>query len=181
MNTYRGVLVLGGARSGKSRYALDLAQASGREQVFIATAQAQDREMAERIARHRAERDGAWSTHEVPLALPQTLATLARPDRVVLVDCLTLWLSNVVLAGQEPEPGIAALVQAIAGAAGPLVLVSNEVGQGIVPATPLGRRFRDLQGRLNQQVAQACEAVVLVVAGCPTLIKPTPAFSLALG
>ena len=181
LNTYRRVLVLGGARSGKSRCARQLADATGHERVLIATAEAGDAEMRERIERHRAERDDRWRIREEALALAQALAVETRPERVVLVDCLTLWLSNILLAGEEPEPAMAALRQVIADAAGPLVLVSNEVGQGIVPATPLGRAFRDLQGRLNQQVANACEAVVLVVAGCPTLIKPAPGFSLTLG
>jgi adenosylcobinamide kinase / adenosylcobinamide-phosphate guanylyltransferase len=181
LSPYRCVLVLGGARSGKSRYARQLAEASGRRPVLVATAEAGDDEMLERIDRHRRERDGSWRTREEPLALPEVLAAETGPDRVVIVECLTLWLSNVMLAENEPESAIAALVRAIADSAGPLVLVSNEVGQGIVPATPLGRSFRDMQGRLNQQVACVCGAVVLVVAGCPSLIKPTPAFSLSLG
>ena len=175
------MLVLGGARSGKSRYAHWLGEESGRERVLVATAQALDSEMRERIDRHRAERGGTWRTREVPIALPEVLATETGPDRIVLVDCLTLWLANIVLAGTDPERAAADLVRSIAEAAGPLVLVSNEVGQGVVPATPLGRAFRDVHGRLNQQVASACEAVVLVVAGCPALMKPgaAPALSLA--
>ena len=180
LDSCRRVLVLGGARSGKSRYARALAEASGRETVLVATAEGRDDEMRARIGRHRAERDASWRTREEAIALPGAVADDTGPHRIVVVDCLTLWLSNVMLAGQDPEPASAALVRSIATAAGPLLLVSNEVGQGIVPATPLGRSFRDLQGRLNQQVAAACDAVVLVVAGCPTLVKPAPAFSFVL-
>jgi adenosylcobinamide kinase/adenosylcobinamide-phosphate guanylyltransferase len=177
---YRRILVLGGARSGKSRYARDLAETSGLERWFVATAQAADDEMHERIDRHRSERDPAWRTQEVPLALAEAVARHTAPERVVLVDCLTLWLTNVILSEHDPEAACETLIEAIARAAGPLILVSNEVGQGIVPATALGRGFRDAHGRLNQQVAAACDAVVLVAAGCPTLIKPAPAFSISL-
>jgi adenosylcobinamide kinase/adenosylcobinamide-phosphate guanylyltransferase len=170
----RRVLVLGGARSGKSRFAQGLAEASGRERVFLATAQAFDGEMTERIARHQAEREGAWLTREEPLDLPRAIGEEAGESRAVLVDCLTLWLSNTLLAGTDPEAAGRALVEAVREARGPLILVSNEVGQGIVPATPLGRAFRDAQGRLNQQVAAVCDAVILVTAGCPTLVKPAP-------
>ncbi|HEX2134433.1 MAG TPA: bifunctional adenosylcobinamide kinase/adenosylcobinamide-phosphate guanylyltransferase [Microvirga sp.] len=181
MSRYRRVLVLGGARSGKSRYALELAAASGLERVLIATAQPGDDEMRARIDRHRRDRSGAWRTDEEPLDLPAALARQTGPGRIVVVECLTLWLSNLLLAGRDPERAAEALVAAVAAAAGPLVLVSNEVGHGIVPATPLGRAFRDEQGRLNQQAAAACDAVVLVTAGCPALLKPAPALSLRLG
>jgi adenosylcobinamide kinase/adenosylcobinamide-phosphate guanylyltransferase len=129
--------------------------------------------MRERIGRHRAERTD-WRTIEEPLSLAETLEAHTAPGRVLLVDCLTLWLSNLMLGGHDPQPGIASLRRAIARAAGPLILVSNEVGSGIVPATALGRAFRDEQGRLNQRAAGACDAVVLVTAGYPTLIKPAP-------
>jgi adenosylcobinamide kinase/adenosylcobinamide-phosphate guanylyltransferase len=180
MTTYRHVLVLGGARSGKSRIAQDLAERSGLPRLFIATGQAFDDEMRERIARHRAERGAGWDTLEAPLALAPAIRETTAPGRIVLVDCLTLWLSNVLLARRAVEDETAELARAIEDAKGPIVLVSNEVGHGIVPATPLGRRFRDAQGRLNQYMAATCEVVVLVTAGCPSLIKPAPALDLTL-
>ncbi len=180
MASYRRVLVLGGARSGKSRHALSLTESANRERVFIATAEAHDEEMRARIAQHRAEREGAWRTREAPLDLAEAIREETSPDRVVLVDCLTLWLTNVLLADQDVGAATAVLRRAVAEAQGPLVLVSNEVGHGIVPATPLGRYFRDAQGRLNQDMAASCDAVVFVAAGCATLLKPAPALSLTL-
>lgn len=176
----RSVLVLGGARSGKSRYALGLAEATSAERLYLATGSAGDDEMAARIARHRAERGAGWTTLEEPLALGPTLRAEARAGRVVLVDCLTLWLANLLFAGRDPAAATADLCAAIAGLAGPAVLVSNEVGAGIVPATPAGRQFRDWQGRVNQQVAGACDTVALIAAGLPLLLKPSPAPRLAL-
>jgi adenosylcobinamide kinase/adenosylcobinamide-phosphate guanylyltransferase len=171
---HRTVLVLGGARSGKSRYAQALVEASGFAAVFIATATAGDGDMAARIARHKAERDARWRTVEEPLALAEALRRETAPERAVLVDCLTLWLSNLMLGGHNVDAGIDGAASAIVAAAGPLVVVSNEVGLGIVPESPLGRDFRDAQGRLNQIVAAACEAVVLMSAGLPLVIKPAP-------
>lgn len=162
-------LILGGARSGKSAYAMRRAQASGRAVVFIATAQPLDAEMAARIARHRAERPAAWRTVEAPLALAATLTQEAAPERCLLVDCLTLWLSNVLLARREDE--IATLIATLPTLPGQLILVSNEVGFGIVPENPLARRFRDEQGRLNQKVAALAERVTLVAAGLPLPLK----------
>ena len=181
MTIHRRVLVLGGARSGKSRTAQAIAEAASANRTFIATAQAFDGEMQERIDRHRAERDGSWRTQEAPLELPEAIRAHAGPGKVVLVDCLTLWLSNLLLAERDAEREVERLVQAVDEAAGPLVLVSNEVGQGIVPATPLGRVFRDGQGRLNQRLAEASDAVVFVAAGCPVLLKPAPPLGLTLG
>ena len=135
-------LILGGARSGKSRYAEGLAGGG----LLIATAQAHDDEMAARIARHRADRAAGWEVREVPLDLSGALDDV-REDRPVLVDCLTLWLSNLLLAGREEEAD--ALGAALTACRADVICVSNEVGQGIVPATPLGRAFRDAQGRLN--------------------------------
>lgn len=166
------LLVLGGARSGKSAYAQAVVERSGLERVLLATATAGDPEMAERISRHRADRDAGWRTVEEPLDLVAALASEAGPGRAVLVDCLTLWLSNLMLAGRDPEGDTARLAAAVRGAEGPVVLVSNEVGSGLVPDTPLGRRFRDAQGRLNAAAAQACEVAVLLVAGCPLVLKP---------
>lgn len=166
------ILVLGGARSGKSRYAQRLAEASGRDPVFIATAEALDTEMGNRIARHREDRGPRWRTIEAPLDMTAALANAASPETVILVDCLTLWLTNVVLAGLDTVVEIEALAASISRLPGPAVFVSNEVGMGIVPETPLGRSFRDDQGRLNQAVAAACETVFFIAAGLPILLKP---------
>jgi adenosylcobinamide kinase/adenosylcobinamide-phosphate guanylyltransferase len=181
MTSYRHVLVLGGARSGKSRTAQKLAEAASLRRVYIATAQAFDEEMRDRIARHQLERDGSWRTWEAPVDLAGAIRERTAPGGVVLVDCLTLWLSNILLAERDVEQETARLAEAVAGAAGPLILVSNEVGHGIVPATPLGRIFRDEQGRLNQRLAEICDAVLFVAAGCPVLLKPAPPLDLRLG
>ncbi|EIM27464.1 bifunctional adenosylcobinamide kinase/adenosylcobinamide-phosphate guanylyltransferase [Microvirga lotononidis] len=180
MSTYRRVLVLGGARSGKSSIALKIAESASPERTYIATAQAYDEEMRERIAQHRAERDESWRTVDAPFDLVEAVRERTAPGQAVLVDCLTLWLSNIVLAERDPVHEADRLIQAVRDAGGPLILVSNEVGQGIVPATPLGRRFRDEQGRLNQRTAETCDAVVFVAAGCPILLKPAPALQLRL-
>ncbi len=165
------LLVLGGARSGKSRFAQSRAEASGLEPVLVATATAGDEEMAARIARHRAERDSRWRTVEAPLDLVGVLASQCAPGRIVVVDCLTLWLSNLMQAGADAETGSAALARAASGLAGPAIFVSNEVGLGLVPQTALGRAFRDAQGRLNQTMATACAEVVFVAAGLPLTLK----------
>jgi adenosylcobinamide kinase / adenosylcobinamide-phosphate guanylyltransferase len=170
----RAALVLGGARSGKSRYAQALAEKSASERVYLATAMVGDAEMASRIARHQADRGAGWRTLEEPLELAAALRAEANKERVILVDCATLWLSNILLSGRDPAGYISDLVETIATLRGPAVLVSNEVGSGIVPATELGREFRDWQGRANQELARCCGAVVLVAAGLPTLLKPAP-------
>ncbi len=175
------MLVLGGARSGKSRYAQMLAESAAAERLFLATAEAGDEEMRARIARHRADRSQGWTTFEEPLALRFALRAEAREGRVVLVDCVTLWLSNLMLARRDPAKEIAELIDEIVVLSGPVVFVSNEVGQGIAPATALGREFRDWQGRANQEIARACGAVVQVVAGLPILVKPAPMPDLRLG
>lgn len=180
MHVHRRVLVLGGARSGKSRTALQLAESASARRTYIATAQAYDDEMRDRIAQHRMERDGSWETQDAPLDLCETIQAHAGPGRVVLVDCLTLWLSNILLAERDLEQETDRLKQTVREASGPLILVSNEVGHGIVPETPLGRIFRDEQGRLNQRIAEVCDAVVFVAAGCPLLLKPAPSLRLAL-
>jgi adenosylcobinamide kinase/adenosylcobinamide-phosphate guanylyltransferase len=170
----RSALILGGARSGKSRFAQTLAESTSPNRLFLATAEAGDEEMAARIARHRADRGENWTTREEPLALVPALRAEARPDRVLLVDCVTLWLSNLVLSGRDPTTEILELKREIHVCAGPVILVSNEVGLGIAPPTPLGREFRDWQGRANQEIAAACDAVVFVAAGTPLLLKPAP-------
>ena len=167
MRTPRTILVLGGARSGKSRHAQSLAEAMTPTGCFIATAQAWDAEMRDRIVRHQADRDARWTTVEAPLALPEAMAAHGRVDRVLLVDCLTLWLTNLLLGEADLTAAGDALVAAIADAPGPVVLVSNEVGFGIVPDNALARRFRDAQGALNQRLARVCDATDLVVAGLP--------------
>jgi adenosylcobinamide kinase/adenosylcobinamide-phosphate guanylyltransferase len=177
----RTVLVLGGARSGKSRYALSLAEASAPERLMIATAEALDTEMAARIARHRAERGAGWTTREAALELAQTLKEEARPGRPAVVDCVTLWLTNVLLAERDVEAAIAELAALVPMLPGPAIFVSNEVGQGITPPSKLGREFQDWQGRANQALAAACDAVVAVTAGLPRLLKPAPEFALRLG
>lgn len=165
-------LVLGGARSGKSAYAERLVEGSGAP-LYVATATAGDAEMAERIAHHRARRGPAWTTVEEPLDLAGVLRREAAPERAILVDCLTLWLSNLMQAGRPVERESDALCAALPALPGRVVLVSNEVGMGLVPDTPLGRRFRDAQGRLNQAVAAAVPAVIFVAAGLPLRLKPS--------
>lgn len=168
------LLVLGGARSGKSAFAQAQAEAAGRSAVFIATAQAYDAEMETRIASHVAKRGAAWRTVEAPYDLVSVLAAEAAPDRILLVDCLTLWLSNLMLRGDDVEAASLDLAGRIEGLAGPAIFVSNEVGAGIVPENALARRFRDAQGRFNQVMAVACNSVVLVTAGLPHVLKPAP-------
>lgn len=164
-------LVLGGARSGKTALALARAEASGLAPVMVATAQAFDAEMEARIAAHRAERDGRWTTVEETRDLLGVLRCEAGAERILMVDCLTLWLSNLLLAEAEVEAAIEALVAGLSGLAGPVILVSNEVGLGIVPENALARRFRDLQGRLNRLVAASAERVTFVAAGLPLVLK----------
>jgi adenosylcobinamide kinase / adenosylcobinamide-phosphate guanylyltransferase len=177
----RSLFVLGGARSGKSAYAQRLAEASCAERLYLATATPGDEEMAARIARHRAGRGQGWTTLEEPLELVRALGQEARAGRVVVVDCLTLWLSNLMLAGRDPAPALAGLAAAIAALAGPAILVSNEVGMGIVPDHRLGREFRDWQGRANQEIARVCDAAILVAAGLPLQLKPLATPSVQLG
>ena len=172
----RTVLVLGGVRAGKSAFAVARGRAVGGRVVFVATAEAGDDEMAARIARHRAERPLAWRTAEVPVALPSALVALEGEADVVIVDCLNLWVSN--LLHKRPELTDADLSaeasQLEAVARRPrfsLILVSNEVGWGVHPETELGRRFRDALGLVNQAAARAADEVVLLVAGCPLIVK----------
>ncbi|MEM1434654.1 MAG: bifunctional adenosylcobinamide kinase/adenosylcobinamide-phosphate guanylyltransferase [Pseudomonadota bacterium] len=163
-------LILGGARSGKSHRALELAEGLATTRVFVATAEPFDAEMADRIEQHRNDRGPEWSTREAPLDLVAEVEPALLPDSVVVVDCLTLWLSNLMHAGRDVQAETAALIQLFT-MPGELILVSNEVGLGIVPETPLGRRFRDEQGWLNRTVAAACDRVELIVAGLPLVLK----------
>ncbi|KRE88712.1 adenosylcobinamide kinase/adenosylcobinamide phosphate guanyltransferase [Frateuria sp. Soil773] len=168
-------LILGGARSGKSALAERLARDGGRDVVYVATAQPGDGEMAARIAHHRARRPAAWACVEEPLALADALRAHARADRCVLVDCLTLWLSNL-LGDADPARFArerAALLDALPALPGEVLLVSNEVGLGVVPLGELSRRFVDEAGRLHQSLAAQCERVVFVAAGLPLAMKGT--------
>lgn len=166
-------LILGGARSGKSALAERMAMASGHDVVYIATAQAHDDEMAARIAHHRSRRPGQWHIVEEPLALASALKMHARPGRCVLVDCLTLWLSN--LLGHEDrlrfESERNALLDVLPSLTGQVLFVSNEVGLGVVPLGELTRRFVDEAGRLHQALAGTCETVLFVAAGLPLALK----------
>jgi len=164
-------LVLGGARSGKSRYAEGVVTALGGPRVYIATARIWDDEMAERVATHRSDRGPGWTTVEEPLDLTGALKRHAADGTGVLVDCLTLWLTNRMMADADVEAETAALVATLAGLPGRVVLVSNEVGLGIVPDNALARRFRDHAGRLHQAVAAVAPRVVLTVAGLPIFAK----------
>ena len=167
----RLLLVLGGARSGKSRYAEQAIVAVAGGGLYLATGTAGDAEMATRVAEHRARRGPTWSTLEEPIEIARRIETEARPDRPTLVDCLTLWLSNLMHAGRDIDAETERLLAALAAARGPVVLVANEVGLGIVPESALGRAFRDHAGRLNQRVAAAAERVVFVAAGLPMPLK----------
>jgi adenosylcobinamide kinase/adenosylcobinamide-phosphate guanylyltransferase len=165
------LLVLGGARSGKSTFAEAQLASLDLQKLYLATATAGDAEMQARIAHHRARRGAGWRVVEEPLDLVGALQCHATRDGAVLVDCLTLWLSNLMHAGRDPEHEAWRLVEWLGAAPGPVVLVSNEVGLGLVPETPLGRSFRDAQGRLNQQVAAAVSDVAFVAAGLPLWLK----------
>ena len=161
--------VIGGARSGKSRYGESVIATLPPPWTYVATAEALDAEMAERIAAHRARRGPQWRTIEAPRDLAAALAECETTP--VLVDCLTLWLSNHMLADADIELEMARLEDALTAAKTPMVLIANEVGSGIVPDHPLGRKFRDLQGVLNQRMAARADRVVLVVAGLPLALK----------
>ena len=168
----RSVLVLGGARSGKSNFAERLILADGRKAHYIATGRAWDDEMVERIERHRDRRGDVWTTHEEPLALTDTLKRLDAPDNIVLVDCLTLWVTNLMMEeGMDVESAFAPLVEHAARAQARLVLVSNEVGLGIVPENRMARQFRDHAGRLHQQIAAVAGQVYFIAAGLPLKMK----------
>jgi adenosylcobinamide kinase / adenosylcobinamide-phosphate guanylyltransferase len=167
----RLTLVLGGARSGKSSFAESVVLESGFEPVYLATAEPLDEEMAVRIGEHRARRGRNWRTVEEPLDLVGALVRECGPERAVLVDCLTLWLSNLMTDGRDVAAEGARLVDALNSLRGALVLVSNEVGQGVVPDNPMARAFVDHAGRLHQALAARADAVVLLIAGLPQRLK----------
>ena len=168
-------LVIGGCRCGKSRHALELALAmTGDKKIFIATCVPQDDEMHLRVANHQKERGQAWKTVEAPLHLPEAILQNAQSGNVVLVDCLTLWINNLMMKNEDirfADDKIAELTSAVQKAEGPLVLVSNEVGTGIVPENKLARAYRDLVGSVNQAVAKSVDRVDMVVAGIAVTIK----------
>jgi adenosylcobinamide kinase/adenosylcobinamide-phosphate guanylyltransferase len=177
-------LVLGGARSGKSAYAEQLARNTGKEVIYIATAHSGDSEMAARIAHHREHRPAEWTTVEEPLQLASVLQALANPQRVILVDCITLWLTNLMFSEDASYPDVgelelprqfhqqrAALLEMLSTCAGDVILVSNEVGMGIVPFGAISRTFADEAGRLNQALAALCDRAVFVAAGLPLVLK----------
>lgn len=165
-------LILGGARSGKSKHGEVLALTSGLNPVYVATAEARDEEMRERIAAHRDRRAGhGWLEVETPLELAGTIAEHAAEGRVLLIDCLTLWLTNLMMAERDTDAASAALLDALVKAEGRVILISNEVGLGIVPENALARRFRDLAGRLHQDIAEVADRVLLMVAGLPVVVK----------
>ena len=181
-------LVLGGARSGKSALAERLARESGKEVIYLATSHAGDAEMEARIAHHRARRPAGWRTVEQPIALASALRELCAPGRIVLVDCLTLWLTNLMFSSHQDYPEVgpvdlaplfveeraALLAWLDEPAPGEVVFVSNEVGMGIVPYGAVSRAFADEAGRLNQDVAARCERVLFVAAGLPLALKGAP-------
>lgn len=170
-SSHTSLLVLGGARSGKSRYAQQRAEALAGEPVFVATAQALDDEMAARIARHRADRGARWRTIEAPVEVAAVVEAEARAERVLLVDCLTLWASNLMLADRDHREHARRLARAVGHAAGPVILVANETGLGIVPENALARRFRDVAGEINQIVAASADEAVFMVSGLPLTLK----------
>lgn len=165
------LFVLGGARSGKSRFAQARAEALPGTHIYIATAQAWDDEMTDRIAHHRADRGPMWETVEAPLTLCEAIAARSGRGQVVLVDCLTLWATNLMLGEQDADRASDDLCEAIRAFTGDIILVSNEVGLGIVPDNALARRFRDVAGRLNQRVAAVADEVQFIAAGLPLRLK----------
>jgi adenosyl cobinamide kinase/adenosyl cobinamide phosphate guanylyltransferase len=172
------ILVTGGSRSGKSGFALDLADRFPGPRVFLATAQALDHEMAERIRRHRESRPPGWRLLEEPLRVPEALGEALAGGATVLLDCITLWVSNLLLAGggfgeEHAAERARELVDRAGSSRGTTIVVTNEVGSGVVPDNPLARVFRDCAGRMNQIIARAADEVYLLVSGMPVRIKPT--------
>jgi adenosylcobinamide kinase/adenosylcobinamide-phosphate guanylyltransferase len=174
MTVHGTTLVLGGARSGKSAFAEGLVCTSGMARIYLATATAGDDEMRRRIAHHQSIRADHWRTVEEPLALVDALARESRDGAGIIVDCLTLWLSNLIHADRNVDVETSRLADWLRAARSMVVLVSNEVGMGLVPETALGRDFRDAQGRLNQQIGAAVANVAFVAAGLPIWLKRTP-------
>ena len=176
LSNHSKILILGGCRSGKSAHALQLAESMGPRRIFVATCVPHDEEMQRRVDRHRRERGAHWTTREVPLDLAGTIRRTDSSTDVMLVDCLTLWLSNLLMKRNDEaliKESIRDLADAVGSAAYGVILVSNEVGAGIVPENRLARHYRDLAGWTNQAMATACDRVVWTVAGIPVTIKPS--------
>ena len=167
-------LILGGQRSGKSKLAETLIEDAAGGGLYLATAEARDGEMTDRIAIHRARRGPDWDTIEEPLDILGQIREHAAPGRPVLVDCVTLWLSNLMAAGRDPDSEVETLAQGLDGLGGPVVFVSNEVGLGVIPANALARSFADAAGRANQRLAQRADRVVFTAAGLPLVLKGHP-------
>ena len=167
-------LILGGARSGKSALAETLASATDLEVIYIATATANDGEMQQRIDRHQQQRPAHWVTIESPYELAETLQQQATPQRCLLVDCLTLWLSNLLCDARNTESARETLLKTVAELPGEIIFVSNEVGLGVIPMGSLSRQFVDESGRLHQSLAQQCDRVVFTAAGLPLIMKGDP-------
>lgn len=168
----RLTLVLGGARSGKSRHAEILIEASGLTPYYIATAEALDGEMAERITRHQARRGNHWQTIEEPLRLSETLRSVTAEGRALMVDCLTLWLTNLMVHEQAVEAEVEGLIDSLDRLRGAIVFVSNEVGQGVMPTNAMARAFIDHTGSLHQRLAEKADRVLFMTAGLPQQLKP---------
>lgn len=162
-------LILGGASSGKSKVAEAWVKSQCDRPHYIATAQAFDQEMTDKIKAHQIARGPNWVTHEAPLDLPRVITSIS--DKAILVDCVTLWLSNLLLGDHDIDTHVTELIKTCTACTRPLTLVSNEVGYGIVPDTPLGRKFRTIQGQTNQRLAAICDNVTLVAAGLPMTLK----------
>jgi adenosylcobinamide kinase/adenosylcobinamide-phosphate guanylyltransferase len=166
--------VVGGARSGKSSFAMTLAESCAPPRLYVATAQSLDSEMEERIRRHREERGDGWETLEEPMEVPGSVMRAGGGYRVVLIDCLTLWLTNLLMAGLD-DPSVLStvegLISACRGSSAKVIAVSNEVGLGLVPENPLSRRFRDLSGTMNQKMAAAASEAWFVASGIPLKMK----------
>jgi adenosylcobinamide kinase/adenosylcobinamide-phosphate guanylyltransferase len=175
MNEEQKILVIGGCRSGKSTHALCQAERIGERRLFVATCVPKDDEMKARVSKHRKDRDESWNTLEIPVDIPEAITQYGPSTDVMLVDCLTLWLNNLLMETQNVDviqERIHDLARSIETAECSVVLVSNEVGSGIVPENPMARLYRDLAGWTHQAVAEVCSKVVWTVAGIPVTIKP---------
>ena len=167
-------LMIGGCKSGKSRHALELAEKLNSRRIFIATCIPFDEELKERISRHQQERDETWKTVDVPINLPEAISAHDGNNTVLLVDCLTLWINNLLMASEDQsyvDQNVEKLLQSLSRARCPVILVANEVGAGIVPENRLARLFRDAAGSANQRIAAAADQVIYMVAGIPMTIK----------
>lgn len=169
------ILVIGGAKSGKSRYALNICNSLDKDRIFLATSEAGDREMEERIRRHQAERGESWRTVEEPIAIAEVISSMDNEQSIILFDCVTLWLNNLYMTyGPDTGPidaSIEELIGVLSDIRGAVVLVTNEVGAGVVPDNPLARRYRDAVGDTNQRLARVAKKVVLLIAGLPLVLK----------